>query len=173
MLYRIHWNGHGPIYFGPPNAAPESRFDDPEGRFKICYLGHFRPAAFVETMLRAPALQLVTWVALQERQMAWIETSRALELVEFDGPGLRALGATLEVLGTHDYTLPGAWSRALHEHPARPDGIFYPCRHDNQEYGIALFDRARDVLRYLSSRPLCDDRNFLAEMARKYRFAIV
>lgn len=172
VLFRIHRNGREPIFFGPPGAEPESRFDDPQGRYKVCYLGHFRPGAFVETLLREPMLRFITWTALQERRMAWIETSRDLSLVDFDGPGLRVLGTTLEVLGTRDYTLPGAWSRALYEHPARPDGIYYPCRHDNREYAIALFDRARGALSHLRSRPLSDDRDFLAEMVGRYRFAI-
>lgn len=172
VLFRICRNGREPIFFGPPTAEPVSRFDDPLGQYKVCYLAQFRAGAFVETLLREPALRLITWTALQERQMAWIETVRDLRLVEFDGPGLHALGATLEVLGTQDYTLSRAWSRALYDHPGRPDGIFFPCRHDNREYAVALLDRARDALNHVQSRPLVDDREFLADMARTYNFGI-
>lgn len=70
--------------------------------------------------------------------MAWIETFRDLRQVEFDGRGFRALGATVEVLGTRDCRSPPAWSRALHDHRGQPDGIYYPRRHDSQAYAIAL-----------------------------------
>ncbi|HEX2093705.1 MAG TPA: RES domain-containing protein [Longimicrobiaceae bacterium] len=92
--------------------------------------------------------------------------------MDLDGPGLHALGATLEVLGTRDYSLPGTWTRALYDHPGQPDGIWYPCRHDNREYAIALFDRARAALGNTQSRPLLDDPGFLADMARVYHFGI-
>lgn len=171
-LYRIHRHDRDPIFFGPPTEEPESRFDDPQGRYKVCYLGLSRAGAFVETLLREPAVRLIALTALAERQMAWIATVRRLNLVGLDGPGLHALGATLEVLGTRDYSLSRVWSRALHDHPGQPDGIYYPCRHDNREYAIALFDRARTGLGRPQSRPLLDDPGFLADMARTYYFGI-
>jgi hypothetical protein len=68
---------------------------------------------------------------------------RALNLVELHGPGLSVLGATAQVTATPPpYTLPQAWSAALHNHPDLFDGIAYRARHDNGEICYAFFDRS-------------------------------
>ena len=36
-------------------------------------------------------------------------------------------------------------SRAIHEHPSKPDGIRYRLKHDLGRIGIAIFDRAADA----------------------------
>lgn len=58
--------------------------------------------------------------------------------------GLQLLGIDLRVTGGNDYILSRAWSAAIHRHASRVDGIFYPSRHHNRLFSVALFDRARD-----------------------------
>jgi hypothetical protein len=173
LAYRIHRATRDPLFFGPPTPAPESRFDDPEGRYKVCYLGLQREAALVETLLRNPQWRTLSWNDdIAVRNLAEIRIVRPLRLVEMDGAGLRTLGATIEVLGTRDYTLPNHWSRALWSHPDRPDGICYGCRHDNQTFAVALFDRARDAVAVRRSGPLTGEARWLGEMSRRYRFGL-
>ena len=40
------------------------------------------------------------------------------------------------------YDIPQSWSKAIAEHPTRPDGIAYHARHDDNELCYAIFDRA-------------------------------
>ena len=70
-------------------------------------------------------------------------------------PSLVPLGATAAVYsGPHEFSR--EWSRALHAHPDQPDGILYRTRHDDDGFGIALFDRAGPKIRFHSGRPLLD-----------------
>jgi hypothetical protein len=171
VAYRIHRSTHEPIFFGPPTRVPESRFDDPDGQFKVCYLGMQWEAALVETLLRNPQSRTLSWRDdIEVRSLARIEILRSLRVVELDGDGLRAVGATLEVLGTRDYTLSTAWARALWSHPDEPDGIYYACRHDNRTTAIALFDRAQKAIAPLQSDALTREKRWLGEMSRRYRF---
>jgi hypothetical protein len=173
VLYRIHRSSHNPLFFGPPAGAPESRFDDPEGAFQVCYLGEQREAALVEALLREPTRTLVAWSDFEARQLATVTVTRTLRLVEFLGSALRRLGATAEVGSTRDYSLSQAWSRALWTHPAQPDGIVYRCRHYDSVRGIALFDRARRRIGLLDAQPLTMDTRWLGEMSERYGFGLV
>src|SRR5690606_41522854 len=118
-LYRIHRSDASPLFLGPPSEAPESRFDDPSGEFKVCYLAERREGAFVETLLRGASPLLLSWSDLESRSIARVEVLEPLRVVDFLGPALRRLGWTAEVAATRDYTLSWAWARALWEHPSK------------------------------------------------------
>lgn len=51
------------------------------------------------------------------------------------------------VHGGLPYDVPQAWSKALFDHPLRPDGISYYSRHDDKGLCYAIFDRARNAVR--------------------------
>lgn len=170
VLHRICGERHGALFFGPPAARPESRFDAPAGEYKVCYLGRQREAAFVETLLREPERRLLAWSDIEARLLALVEVRDALRLVEFFGPSLRRLAATAEVASTRDYALSQAWSLSLWSHPGEPDGILYRCRHDDSLFGVALFDRARDKVQLLRTAPLSGEADWLGSLARRYRF---
>lgn len=171
-LHRIHRREHEPVFFGPEGRGPLFRFDDPEGRFKVCYAGEQAEAAFVEALLREPSGRLIAWSDLEARSLAELEVRRDLRLVELLGPGLRRLGATAEVASTRDYTLSQAWSRAFWAHPEKPDGILYRCRHDDSVRGVAVFNRARRSIRLLETRPLAGEARWLGELAERYGFGL-
>lgn len=62
-------------------------------------------------------------------------------------------------------------ARALHDHPARPDGLRYPARHDTGELAVALFDRARAKLQArVAKHTLADpgSRKLIARLLDKY-----
>src|SRR4051794_32087990 len=58
--YRIHRTEHEGKWFGPlPGDPPAHRFDDPLGKYRVCYLGATLEASFAETLLRTPPRRLL------------------------------------------------------------------------------------------------------------------
>lgn len=172
VLHRIHGRADDALFFGPPGADPRSRFDDPDGEYGICYLGMTPEAALVETLLRSPTRQLIAWSDIEARSLARVEVRRRLRLVELCGAGLRRIGATAEVTSTRDYGLSRAWSRALWQHPDRPHGLLYRCRHDDSEEGVALFDRAMPRIALAGTIPLARRAGWLGRMSDRYGFGL-
>jgi hypothetical protein len=165
LLWRIHRRVHDPYFFGPPaGAQPTGRWDAPAGQFGVCYLALGDPRfAFAETLLRGPS-SIVNESAVAERGLARFEIVAPLRLVAMHGPALIPLGATAAVSsGPHEFSR--TWALALHEHPDRPDGILYRMRHDDDGFGITLFDRARHRIRFHSGRDLLAP-EMAAELAR-------
>jgi hypothetical protein len=150
---------------GAPEGAPEG------ATFGVCYLGVSREAAFAESFLRRPGVRLLSRATFDARLLAEVEAVRALRLVALHGPGLAALGATAAVAhGPH--AAARAWARALWAHPARPDGIAYRCRHDDDECAAALFDRADAALAVRGARPVRADRAWFGRTLDRYRVAL-
>lgn len=48
------------------------------------------------------------------------------------------------------------WSRALHDHPERVDGLLYMSRHINDAHAVVVFDRAAHKLGNAHSIPLME-----------------
>ncbi|MGP3699438.1 RES family NAD+ phosphorylase [Rhodobacter sp. NSM] len=118
-LHRFHDRAFGPIWFGQTGTG---RLDDPAHAYGVLYVAEGEGGAFSEAFLRRPGLNLIA---------------------RLHGPGLGVIGATAEVThGGLPYDAPQAWSKVLHDHPARFDGILYRSRHDDDELCLALFDRA-------------------------------
>ena len=167
-LTRIHRSDLGALFFG---ATGGNRFDDPARRYGVCYLAMTAEGAFAETCLRAVGARFVAMSFLEARSFATIEAVAPLRLVSLHGPGLARLGATGAVTsGPHGTAQ--AWSRAIHDHPASPDGIVYRSNHDNGEFCVALFERARDRLKEAGSRPVMGDRAGLAELLARYKVGL-
>ncbi len=97
--------------------------------------------AFVETFLRDPEFTLIDEEELRERRLSVIQASGLITLVDVTGKGLRRAGVTGDIsTAPHQEVQP--LSRAIYEHPSRPDGIRYRLRHELSRVGIAVFDRA-------------------------------
>jgi hypothetical protein len=82
------------------------------------------------------------------------------------------LGATAEVIhGGLPYDAPQVWSKALFEHPLRPDGIAYYARHDDEALCYAIFDRARNAVREID-RETNLDQDWFWKLAQRYKVGL-
>lgn len=137
-FFRIHRLVHDPLFFGTTGA---NRFDDPAGGYGVLYLGESPRAAFIETFGHETGQRLVSFADLKPRGMTRFAARRPLRVVELTGPNLARLGADA-ALFAGGIEIAQQWSSALRSHPDAPDGLRYPCRHDNHEFSIALFSGA-------------------------------
>ena len=166
---RIHAQTRKPLWFGPARGRqPVHRFDDPAGRFRVCYFGTTIEVCFAETFLRNPPVRILALDDLTGRAIAAVKVRRDLRLVPMHGSNLARLGVTAELASASDYARSQLWSRALWEHSDQPDGIFYRSRHDDSALCVALYDRAKDGLAAVQDRPLAEDARELARLLRRY-----
>jgi len=166
---RIHAPGRNAFWFGPGSGRqPIHRFDDPEGRFRVCYFGTTLEVCFSETFLRNPPARILALDDLAGRSVATLEVRRDLRLVPILGPSLARLGVTAELASGSDYVGSQLWSRTLWEHSDQPDGIFYRPHHDDSALCAALYDRAKDGLAIVGDCSLSEDPQQLARLLRRY-----
>lgn len=168
--FRIHAPDRDPVFFG---RTGKNRFDAPAAQFGVLYLAEDTSAAFIETLGRAPARRDFTIRDLTMFRLAEILPPRPLRLVDLTGPGLARLGADARLF-TGDHSVSRAWSLALHGHPAAPDGILYPSRHDPSRRAAAVFDRVKGRFRARNLGRLSDQRNraLLAGILQRYGFGL-
>jgi RES domain len=167
-LYRIHRLTDPPLAFG---RDARNRFDDPRKEFGVCYFGLSREAAFAETILRRPRVRLISRAFVDERVMSEFLSARDLRLVAIYGAGLARIGATADIAsGDHEHAR--RWSRAIWSHPSHPDGVTYRCRHDDDQFAVALFDRARDALTESVTRPLRQDTSWFGDVLNRYEIGL-
>ena len=166
-------NTRGALWFGPGSGRQQiHRFDDPAGRFGVCYLGTTLEVCFAETFLRDPPVRIVALNDLATRSVATVEVRRDLRLVALHGSRLARLGVTAEVASGSDYALSQLWSRALWEHKDAPDGILYRPRHDDSAPCVAIYDRAKDALGIVQEHSLAEDPEKLARLVRRYALGL-
>lgn len=166
---RIHAQARSPLWFGPARGRPAiHRFDDPSGRFRVCYFGTTLEVCFAETFLRNPPVRILALDDLAGRSLATVEVRRDLRLVPIHGSSLARLGVTAELASGSDYAGSQLWSRALWEHGDQPDGILYRSRHDDSALCVAVYDRAKDGLAIIQDHSLAEDPQRLARLLRRY-----
>ena len=152
---RIHAQSSSPLWFGPARGRqPIHRFDDPTGRFRVCYFGTTVEVCFAETFLRNPPVRILALDDLAGRSIATVEVRRDLRLVPIHGPSLARLGVTAELASDRDYATSQLWSRALWEHRDQSDGVLYRSRHDDSALCVAVYDRAKDGLAIVQDQSL-------------------
>jgi hypothetical protein len=166
---RIHAHPRNALWFGPARGRrPIHRFDDPAGRFRVCYLGTTLEVCFAETFLRNPPVRILALDDLAGRSLATVQVRRDLRLVPIHGASLARLGVTAELASGGDYAGSQLWSRALWEHGDQPDGILYRSRHDDSALCAAVFDRAKDGLAIVRVHSLAEHPQQLARLLRRY-----
>jgi hypothetical protein len=166
-LVRIHRSGLAPVFFG---STGRHRFDDPVNSYGVCYLAMTLEGAFAETCLRSVGARFVALSFLEDRSVSEVELTAPLRVVAMHGPGLARIGATGAVTsGPH--AVARQWSRAIHEHPAAPDGIAYRSNHDDGELCVALFEQAGG-LAAAQPQPITADRARLAELLARYKVGV-
>jgi hypothetical protein len=156
-LHRAHAVGAGVIFFGPgAGKAPRYRFDSPDGSYGVCYLGLSEEAAFVEGVVHQPVPRRVfSEASLAARAIATVHIAENIRAVRLYGRFLIGNGADAAVVHGDDYlSVSQPWSRAIHEHRDRVDGILYTARHDDSVQALVLFERAAHKIRAGSSHPL-------------------
>lgn len=174
IWWRIHWQEHPPVLFGPgPGGSPRHRFDAPGGEYRIAYVGTTREASFAEVLLREPDVEFVTMRGVRSRRVTQIRVCRPVTLVALHGPGLVRAGVTAAVTTGDDYPRSREAACGIWRRPEHPEGVVYRARHDDGELSVALFDRASDAIEVVGSSSLDDDPQWSASMALRYGFDFV
>jgi hypothetical protein len=80
--------------------------------------------------------------------VALIYAKRPLRLLDlFARGGQMRLGLDGRIC-TGSYAVAQVWSDALRKHPVKPDGILFPSRHELSLPSCAIFETARNDLRW-------------------------
>ncbi|MCA0242117.1 MAG: RES family NAD+ phosphorylase [Proteobacteria bacterium] len=155
-LWRISRHPSGEPFFG---RSASNRFDDPgrpqRRRFGTCYLGLSLEVAIAETVLhdempRNGRFEIAA-TELESRYCVRFAGGTPLVLADLTGAALKTLVGSSELSTIVPYDVPQRWSRALHRHPQRLDGLIYMSRHVNNQRAVVIFDRAAHKL----GRPSC------------------
>ncbi len=172
---RMHRVDHDPVFFGRTGGG---RFDDPEGEYGVLYAAEDAFGAFVESFGREPGRNVISWQRLRDRPLSHIGPAEAgasgsLRLVDLTGEGLARIGATGEI-SSGPYRAAQRWSRALHEHPSKPQGLVYRLKHDPSRKGVAIFERTGVLHSELFGTLIAaEHRKLLAAILNKYGFGLV
>lgn len=155
-----------PLYFG---RSGDNRFDSPDGAYGVLYAAEDVTGAFIETFGRRLGRNLITGHELRTKHLVRLDPARPLRLADLVGAGQSKAGVDGRLF-TSSYSVSQAYSRAIHEHPAHPDGIRYPARHDNEQVSVALFERAGPDTRAAVLGALNDAPNLehLSRILRRY-----
>jgi len=144
QLFRISKTSRGKpgvVYFGKNGTE---RFDDPDSDYGVCYLAEDEYGAFIEVFGQSLET-LLDEDYIYARALSTLEPKHPLRLVDVTGRGAAWISAAGE-MACGDRALSQEWSKALYNHPEKVDGILYRCRHDQERFSVALFDRAKGVL---------------------------
>lgn len=169
-IYRIHRATQACLHFG---RNGDGRFDDPLRKYGVLYAALKPDAAFAEVFLRQLSLMLVAESCLLASCLAEI-TCEPLACVDLTGPGLRRISCDNRISTEKPYRTTGRWSRALFEHPQRPDGIIYLSRHNPKFPCVALFDRCHRRLKLNATEGLLSGRCrvWTVDQISRYKLAI-
>lgn len=151
VLHRVHGATVAAKWYGRKDAT--WRWDDPDGKFGVLYLGKTLVGPFAETLLRTPKDRDVLWDQVARRRAAGFTTTRPLRLAKVHGPGLGWFQTTTAgVSADFDpvdnpgaYAVPQQISAEIYK-TTNLDGIQYRSRFDSDELCIALFDRSDTAL---------------------------
>ncbi|MFB9265081.1 RES family NAD+ phosphorylase [Bradyrhizobium erythrophlei] len=169
VVHRFYTAKYDPIFF---DTSRLGRLNAPDGSYGVLYAAREPFGAFAETFLRVPGRTLIDTGLLRRKAYVRLEITADLGLIRLAGPSLAILGATAEVVhGGLPYDAPQAWSKALLDHPLRPDGIAYYARHDDEGLCYAIFDRARSSVREID-RATKLDQDWFWQLARRYKVGL-
>lgn len=147
VLHRVHGKGRPARWFGRKDAT--SRWDDPSGDFGVLYLGRSLVGAFAETLLRTPTDRDVLWSRAEQKRRATFKLLEPIQLAKLHGEGLAWFEVTAAQIADGDYAVPQRLAHRIHA-LSPVDGIQYRSRFDNDEFCVALFDRADAKLELMS-----------------------
>lgn len=169
---RLHRVSQDPIYFG---STGKNRFDAPGAEYGVMYVAADLHGAAIETFGRSYSAAISVG-SLGVTGFAQIRSSRELHLIDLvESGGLTRIGADARLCSDCDYSLTQKWSKAIYDHPASVDGIFYRSRLDYARFACAIFDRATGVITAdrLGSLDRPEHAIALGEVLTTYRWALV
>jgi hypothetical protein len=135
-FFRTHGIKRGPL---SPGNTGINRFDAPDRSYGVLYLGCDAYCAFVETFAHPSGTRTVTTAALKSRALSQLKPTRPLRLIDLAGSGALVRAGVDSRLFAGEYQSAQLWSKALHDHPAKADGLLYPSRLDPSRRAVALF----------------------------------
>jgi hypothetical protein len=135
-MFRTHGLSRAPFFFG---CTGLNRFDSPDNSYEVLYAGLDAFCAFVETIASAAGSRAITTTALKERALTEFKARRPLRLIDLTQSGALVRVGADGNLFTGDHEVPQLWSRALHDHPVKADGLLYPSRLDPVRRAVVLF----------------------------------
>jgi hypothetical protein len=143
-FFRIYRETHKtPMFFG---KTLDYRFDSASGDCGVLYAAPALEGAFVETFMQELGRTSVSMKELHERPVALIHTKRALRFIDLCAQGGQMRLGLDGRICTGSYTVAQTWSDALRSHPAKPDGILFPSRHELSLPSCAIFETVKDEL---------------------------
>ena len=170
-LYRIHRVRQAPLFYG---KTGNNRFDAPAREFGVLYASFTPEGAFIETFGHATGVRLIEERELAMRALAKLHANKPLRLVDLTGKGLARVGADARLFAG-EHGVAQLWSRTLHDHPEKADGILYLARHDPRQPCAAIFDRARPVISATTQGSLIDASmvSLVQSLLDEYDFGLV
>jgi hypothetical protein len=172
-IFRTHSILRNPVFFGKSRS---NRFDAPDRSFGVLYAGRDRFCAFIETFARAAGTRIITTTELERQALSELKAARPLRLIDLTQSGsLMKIGADARLF-SDDHAIAQQWSKVLHDHPLKPDGILYPSRLDPEKHALALFeDRVPAILNlsresWYAPGPM---RHVLAELMEHYDLELI
>ena len=85
-------------------------------------------------------------IETEGRQLALLETTRPIKLLDLQGNGAMRAGTVVAISGAADRQLSQKWSRYFYDCYQDIDGLIYSNAH-NAEAAVALYELAEDSLR--------------------------
>jgi RES domain len=124
IWYRSHSMDKGPLFFG---KTMTQRWDAPAGEFGVLYLGSDEFCAFMESIGRSVLrTRLVPRTLVQQNGVSRVRFTKSLRLIDLvSSGGLARIGAEGSLSSGSGYKNSQRWSKALRDHPEKPDGIYY------------------------------------------------
>jgi hypothetical protein len=151
------------------------RFDTPEGRFGILYIGEDLETALLEVFGDSWLNSRVLSVAeLRLYEVQAFEANAELRVADLTGKNLNRLGTDASLFASTDYLLTQEWSRQLMIHPQARDGIRYHSRKNPKKFDYALYDTdgAKSGLRLYRREALLESTD-LPALLDKYEVALL
>lgn len=140
---------HGQTATGFRRTGPLARFDHHRDGVDcgILYAGFTLSCCLVECFGDTGVIDT------QGRRLAFLLTTRPLELLELRGRGAMRAGSVAALASTADRDLSQNWSRHFHATYPQIDGVIYSSAH-NEESAVALYERAEADLHAEFDLPL-------------------
>jgi hypothetical protein len=172
IWYRSHSMDKGPLFFG---KTMTQRWDAPAGEYGVLYLGSDEFCAFMESIGRGLLrTRLVPKALIQRKGLSKVRFTRSVRLIDLaSSGGLTRIGAEASLSSGSGYKNSQRWSKALRDHPEKPDGIYYRSRHDPSRAASALYEDCASAVEVVGApQSWDDDPAFLARILDHYDFGI-